>query len=72
MDCSGTVTAVDVLKELRYVAQLNVSLDPYCSQAGIAGASVGGDVDCGNSVTSVDALKTLRFAAGMLLDQAER
>jgi uncharacterized protein YkwD len=71
VDCSGTVTAVDALIELRYVAQLNVSLDRYCSQAGIAGASAGEDVDCSNSVTSVDALKILRFVAGMPVDQTE-
>jgi uncharacterized protein YkwD len=71
VDCSGTVTAVDALIELRYVAQLNVSLDPFCSEAFIAGASAGEDVDCSNSVTSVDALKILRFVAGMPVDQTE-
>jgi hypothetical protein len=71
VDCSGTVTAVDALIELRYVARLNVSLDPFCSEAFIAGASAGEDVDCSNSVTSVDALKILRFVAGMPVDQTE-
>ena len=71
MDCSGTVTAVDALIELRFVAQLGGSLDPHCSQAGVAAASAGGDVDCSNSVTSVDALKILRFVAGMPVDQTE-
>ena len=69
VDCSGTVTSVDALAELRYVALL-ASLDPSCSEALGTSSSVWGDVDCDASVTSVDALKILRFVAGLPVTQA--
>lgn len=71
LDCSGTVTAVDALVELRHVAGLDVSSAASCSETGMAGASAGGDVDCSGSTTAVDALKILRFVAGMKVDQNE-
>ncbi len=71
VDCSGTVTSVDALFELRYVARLGDSMDRPCSDDAAMGASVWGDVDCNNTVTAVDALKILRFVARLPVTQTE-
>ena len=71
VDCSGMITSVDALEDLRYIARLGDSLDPPCTEGAAMGASVWGDVDCSNSVTSVDALKILRFVAALSVTQAE-
>ena len=70
VDCSGLITSVDALAELRYLAQLQDSLDGPCTAAAVS-ISVWGDVDCSNSVTSVDALKILRFVATLPVTQTE-
>lgn len=71
VDCAGGVTAVDALKELRYVAQLSVSKTEPCPDIGANVASIWGDVDCSGSVTSVDALKILRYVAQLTVNQSE-
>ena len=71
VDCSGGVSSVDALKELRFVAQLNVSQHEPCPDIGDDVASIWGDVDCSGSVTSVDALKILRHVAELTVAQSE-
>ena len=71
VDCSGEVTSVDALKELRYVALLSVSKTDPCPNIGDNVASVWGDVDCNGEVNSVDALKILRFVALLSVSQNE-
>ena len=61
-DCNGTVTAVDSLFTLRYVA----GIEPF---AGCV--FVGGDANCDGAVNSVDALAMLRFVAGLPVNQQE-
>ncbi|HSP54791.1 MAG TPA: hypothetical protein VLS25_04305 [Dehalococcoidia bacterium] len=69
VDCDGTVTAVDALKELRFVAGLSVSQQPDCPHIGDPVASTWGDVDCTGGVNAVDALKILRHIAGLSVSQ---
>jgi hypothetical protein len=71
VDCSGDVTSVDALKELRLVAELSVTQNEPCPDIGEDAASVWGDVDCSGSVTSVDALKILRYVALLSITQDE-
>jgi len=71
VDCNGSVTSVDALKELRYVALLSVSQTQPCPIIGTDVASFWGDVDCSGSVSSVDALKILRYVALLTVTQTE-
>jgi len=71
VDCNGSVTSVDALKELRYVALLSVSQTQPCPIIGTDVASFWGDVDCSGSVSSVDALKVLRYVAALPVAQTE-
>jgi alpha-tubulin suppressor-like RCC1 family protein len=71
VDCSGSVTSVDSLKQLRYVAQLSVQQNEPCPDIGTDVASFFGDVDCSGGVTSVDALKVLRYVALLSVSQTE-
>jgi hypothetical protein len=71
VNCDATVTSVDALQLLRYVAGMNVSQPPGCPAIGSEVASLFGDVDCNGSVTSVDALKVLRYVAGLPVAQTE-
>jgi hypothetical protein len=64
VDCSGSVTAVDALKILRFGAGLSVDHTEPCNHVGTQSPGVG-DVDCSNNTDSVDALKVLRFGAGL-------
>lgn len=73
VDCDGDVTAVDALKDLRFVAALDVSQTQPCTPIGGAvqalaahpAASIMGDMDCDADVSPVDALHILRFVAGL-------
>lgn len=64
VDCSGSVTAVDALKVLRFGAGLSVAHTEPCNHIGTQSPAVG-DVDCSNVTNSVDALKILRFGSGL-------
>jgi len=70
VDCSGSVTAVDSLKILRYTIGLSVTQPPFCALVG-TGSPVNGDVDCDNDVDPVDALRILRHNAGLSVIQNE-
>jgi hypothetical protein len=61
-DCGGTVTAVDSLFTLRYVA----GIEPFA-----ACIFVGGDANCDGNVNAVDALAMLRDVAGLPVNQTE-
>lgn len=75
VDCTGSVSSVDALKDLRHVAAFSVAQEAGCPAIGstlnIAGASehLWGDVDCDGSVNSVDALKQLRHVAAFSVAQ---
>ncbi|HSP55496.1 MAG TPA: hypothetical protein VLS25_07905, partial [Dehalococcoidia bacterium] len=71
VDCNGSVSSVDALKELRHVANLLVSQTLPCPEIGTDAASIWGDVDCSGQVTSVDALKILRHVASLPVIQNE-
>ena len=61
-ECGGTVTAVDSLFTLRYVA----GIEPFAPCV-----LVGGDANCDGAVNSVDALAMLRDVAGLAVNQHE-
>jgi hypothetical protein len=71
VDCTGGVSSVDALKQLRHVAQLPVQQTEPCPDIGTEVASKFGDVDCDGDVSSVDALKVLRFVAQLSVAQTE-
>jgi hypothetical protein len=64
------VTAVDALKELRFIAGLYVPEQGSCR--GIETEDFPrGDVNCDGGVTALDALQILRFVAGLPVSQVE-
>ena len=71
VDCDGAVDAVDSLKELQYVAGLDVNQSEGCPDIGSPGATVFGDVDCDGDVDATDSLKIQRFLTGLPVSQVE-
>ena len=61
-DCGGTVTAVDALFTLRFVADI----EPFA-----ACIFVGGNANCDGNINAVDALAMLRDVAGLPVNQNE-
>lgn len=59
-DCGGTVTAVDALFTLKYVAGI---------QPTAACVNVGADANCDGNINAVDSLAMLRFVAGLPVNQ---
>jgi hypothetical protein len=69
VDCSGSVSAADALKVMRFVSHLAFSQNEPCPDIGAA--SSWGDVECNGAVNSVDALKILQHVTGMQVVQQE-
>jgi hypothetical protein len=59
-DCGGTVTAVDALFTLKYVAGI---------QPTAACVNVGADANCDGNINAVDSLAMLRFVVGLPVNQ---
>jgi hypothetical protein len=71
VDCTGLVTSVDSLKEMRSSANLEVSQTEPCPEIGEGALLVWGDVDCSGVVNATDALRILRYLAGLWVPQDE-
>lgn len=74
-DCSGAVSFIDALKDLKFDAGLGVSQTvPDCPDFGEQVAVDGiqrrwADTDCDNDIDPIDGLKTLRADAGLTVNQ---
>lgn len=68
VDCSGSISAVDALKLLRFAAGLVITQTEPCPDIGTplsAGGPEMGDMNCDGNENSVDALLILRHSAGL-------